>query len=128
MSRVIVWYNPKCGTARNVRDYLNEHGIAFELREYLEDVPTRAEIEAVLRGSGMTARDLLRAKEPLAKEMGLTDPRVSEERLLSAMHANPILINRPVVIDGKRAKLCRPSQTIADFLPPPDLRGDGKAR
>lgn len=120
--RVIVWYNPRCGTARNVRDYLNEHAIPFDLREYLEDIPSRPEIEDVLRKSGMSARDLLRAKEPLAKEMGLLDPTVSDEHIITAMHENPILINRPVVIDGKRAKLCRPADTIAEFLPPPDLQ------
>lgn len=120
--RVIVWYNPRCSTARNVRDYLHEHAIPFDLREYLEDVPNRAEIEDVLRKSGMSARDLLRAKEPLAKEMGLLDPAVSDEHIITAMHENPILINRPVVIDGNRAKLCRPSGTIAEFLPPPDLQ------
>jgi arsenate reductase len=117
--RVIVWYNPRCGTARNVRDYLNEHGIPFELREYLEDVPDRYEIEEVLRKSGMTARELLRAKEPLAKELGLLDNGVSDEHIVTAMHENPILINRPVVIDGERAALCRPSDTVAEFLPPP---------
>ena len=125
--RVIVWYNPRCGTARNVRDYLTEHAIPFDLREYLEDIPSRPEIEDVLRKSGMAARELLRAKEPLAKEMGLLEPGVSEEHIITAMHENPILINRPVVIDGNRAKLCRPSEVIAEFLPPPDLRRPGKA-
>jgi arsenate reductase len=120
--RVIVWYNPRCGTARNVRDYLNEHGIPFELREYLEDVPDRYEIEEVLRKSGMTARELLRAKEPLAKELGLLANGVSDEHIVTAMHENPILINRPVVIDGDRAALCRPSDTVAEFLPPPAPR------
>ncbi len=120
--RVIVWYNPRCGTARKVRDYLHEHAIPFDLREYLEDVPSRAEIEDVLRKSGMSARGLLRAKEPLATELRLLDPAVSDEHVITAMHENPILIERPVVIDGKRAKLCRPAETVADFLPPPDLR------
>lgn len=126
--RVIVWYNPRCGTARNVRDYLNEHAIPFDLREYLEDMPTRDEIEDVLKKSGMSPRELLRGKEPLAKEMGLLDSGVSDAHLITAMHENPILINRPVVIDGKRAKLCRPSATVAEFLPPPDLQRTGKAR
>ena len=125
--RVIVWYNPRCGTARNVRDYLTEHGIPFDLREYLEDIPNRHEIEDVLKKSGMSARELLRAKEPLARELGLTDPGVSEEHLITAMHENPILIDRPVVIDGTRARLCRPSETVAEFLPPPDLRRRRKA-
>ena len=125
--RVIVWYNPRCSTARNVRDYLNEHAIPFDLREYLEDIPNRHEIEDVLKKSGMSARALLRAKEPLAKELGLLDSTVSDEHIITAMHENPILINRPVVINGKRAKLCRPSETIAEFLPPPDLQRSRKA-
>jgi arsenate reductase len=114
---VILWYNPRCGTARNVRDYLDEHGIDFEIREYLDDAPTRDEIEEVLQKSGMSARDLLREKEAIAKELGLLDTGASDDEILNAMHANPILINRPVVIDGDRAMLCRPSEKIAEFLP-----------
>ncbi len=113
---VKVWFNPRCGTARNVVAWLTDKGIAHEVREYLKEPPSRAEIEDVLKKSGMTAHELLRAKEALAEELGLRDPAVSQDTILSAMVDNPILINRPVVIDGERAALCRPSETVAAFF------------
>ena len=110
-----LWFNPRCGTARKVRAWLDERGIDYELREYLKAPPTRAEIEAVLAKSGMSAGELLRAKEPLAEELGVRGSE-DEEKILDAMAAHPILINRPVVIDGERAKLCRPADEVEAFF------------
>ncbi|MEE4349815.1 MAG: arsenate reductase family protein [Pacificimonas sp.] len=110
----ILWFNPRCGTARNVQAWLDEHGKPYEVREYLKDPPSRAEIEDVLAKGKMQASDLLREKEPLAEELGLRGSG-DQDAILAAMADNPILINRPVIIDGDRAKLCRPSETIADF-------------
>lgn len=112
---VTLWFNPRCGTARNVRAWLDENGIDYELREYLKDPPTRAEIEAVLEKGDMKPSDLLRAKEALAAELGVRGSD-DEEKILSAMTEHPILINRPVVIDGDRARLCRPAETVAEFF------------
>ena len=110
-----LWFNPRCGTARKVRTRLEESGSDFEVREYLKDPPTRAEIEEVLRKSGMTASDLFRSKEALADELGLRESD-DDARMLDAMAAHPVLINRPVVIDGERARLCRPADEVEDLL------------
>ncbi|MGB3722599.1 MAG: ArsC/Spx/MgsR family protein [Pacificimonas sp.] len=112
---VKLWFNPGCGTARNVRAWLNDQGIAYDLRDYLKDPPTRVEIEDVLKKGNMQAGDLLRAKEAQAEELGL---RGSDDQhaILDAMVAHPKLINRPVVIDGERAKLCRPASEVETFM------------
>ena len=112
---VEVWFNPRCGTARNVRDWLDEHDVDFELREYLKDPPTKAEIESVLQKADIKASELLRSKEALAEELRLRGSD-DEDAILAAMAEHPILINRPVVIDGDRAKLCRPADEVAEMF------------
>ncbi len=112
---VTLWFNPRCGTARNVRAWLDENDIAYELREYLKQPPTRAEISDVLKKGDMQPSDLLRAKETLAEELGLRGSG-DQEKILDAMAAHPILINRPVVIDTARAKLCRPASEVESFF------------
>ncbi|MBZ6379272.1 arsenate reductase (glutaredoxin) [Pacificimonas flava] len=112
---VTLWFNPRCGTARNVRAWLEENGIDYELRDYQKDPPSRAEIEAVLDKGDMKPSHLLRAKEQLAADLGVRGSD-DEEAVLSAMAEHPILINRPVVITADDAKLCRPADTVAEFL------------
>ena len=110
-----IWFNPRCGTARKVRARLEESGRDVTVRDYLKQPPTRTEIEEVLRKSGMKASDLLRSKESLAGELGLRETD-DESRILDAMAEHPILINRPVVIDGERARLCRPADDVEALL------------
>ena len=112
---VEVWFNPRCGTARNVRDWLAEQDVEFELREYLKNPPTKAEIEAVLQKADMKPSELLRSKEALAEELGLRGSD-DEDAILAAMAEHPILINRPVVIGDDRAKLCRPAGEVAEMF------------
>ena len=112
---VELWFNPRCGTARKVRAWLDEEGVDYLLRDYLQDPPERDELAAVLRKAGMQPSELLRAKEPLAEELGVRGSD-DEQAVLKAMAEHPILINRPVVVDGDRAALCRPAGTVEEFF------------
>lgn len=112
---VTLWFNPRCGTARKVRAWLDDKKIDYELREYLKEPPTKGELADVLGKGGMQPSELLRAKEDLAAELGLRGSS-DEEKILDAMAEHPVLINRPVVVDGDRARLCRPAETVADFF------------
>ncbi|MGB7406835.1 MAG: arsenate reductase family protein [Pacificimonas sp.] len=112
---MILWFNPRCGTARNVREKLDAAGVQYEVREYLKNPPSREEIASVLAKGDMKASDLLRAKESLAEELGVRGSD-DEEAILDAMAAHPILINRPVVITGETAKLCRPADEVDVLL------------
>lgn len=111
---LIIWHNPRCSTSRKTLALLTERGLSPTVRLYLADPPTRDELKAVLAASGLTARGLLRAKEPLAAELGLRD--ADEETILAAMAAHPILIERPVVISADRAALGRPPEAVTEIL------------
>jgi arsenate reductase len=119
-----LWHNPRCGTSRTVLGLIRGAGIEPEVVEYLKTPPERATLEAVIAASGGSARDLVRAKEPVYAELGLDG--ADEAALVEAMLAHPILINRPVVITGGRARLCRPAETVLELLPV-SAREAGKA-
>jgi len=110
-----IWHNPRCGTSRNVLAMIREAGIEPEVVEYLKTPPDRATLQAVIAASGASARELVRAKEPLYAELGLD--AAGEDALVDAMLAHPVLINRPVVIAGARARLCRPAEAVRELLP-----------
>lgn len=113
-----IYHNPACGTSRNVLAHIRDAGIEPEVILYLKTPPSRATLERILADAGITARDLLRAKEPIAKELGLADPGVGNAAILDAMMAHPVLINRPIVVTGSATRLCRPSDQVLDLLPP----------
>ncbi len=115
--KVTIYHNPKCGTSRNVLAFIREAGIEPTVIEYLKEPPSRTELLSLIKRSGGTARDMLRAKEALAGELGLTDPKVSDAKIVDAMMAHPILINRPIVVTERTVKLCRPSETVHEILP-----------
>jgi arsenate reductase len=123
MSGVTIYHNPKCGTSRNVLGLIRNAGIEPSVIEYLKTPPTRAELVALFRRMGVRARDVLREKETLCGELGLGDRRRSDEEIIDAMIAHPILINRPIVVTPLGVKLCRPSETVLDILPAPQ-RGE----
>ena len=109
-----IWHNPGCSTSRKTLALLTERGLTPTVRLYLTEPPSRDELKAVLAASGLTARGLLRAKEPLAAELG---PKTADEdTILAAMVAHPILIERPVVISGARAALGRPPEAVTEIL------------
>ena len=113
---IIIYHNPKCQTSRNVLAYLRDAGEEPRIIEYLRTPPTRAELKRLVRGMGGTMRDVLRWKEPLARELGLDREKSSEDELMDAMLAHPILINRPIIVTDDAVKLCRPSETVKELL------------
>ena len=114
--KATIYHNPLCGTSRKTLDILRDSGADVEVREYLKDPPGRAELERLYERAGISPRDGLRAKEPLAQELGLTRPNVTDEEVLDAMMAHPILINRPLVETDKGARLCRPQDVVREIL------------
>lgn len=113
---VTIYHNPKCGTSRNTLAMIDAAGYTPEVVEYVKAGWTRPLLDAIVAASGGSARDLMRAKGTPAEELGLTDPATSDEAILAAMVAHPILVNRPIVVTPKGTKLCRPSELVLDLL------------
>jgi arsenate reductase len=114
--QITIYHNPKCGTSRNVLAAIREAGHDPQVIEYLKTPPTRETLERLIARAGEGGRGLLRAKEPLVKELGLDAAGVSDVQIIDAMMAHPILINRPIVVTPDAVKLCRPSETVAELL------------
>ena len=119
MSHVTIFHNPRCGTSRNTLALIRNAGIEPEVVAYLETPPSRAQLVALIAASGLSVREVMRAKETLCDELGLNDPARSDDELLDAMVANPVLINRPIVVTELGTRLCRPSELVLDILPSP---------
>lgn len=111
-----IYHNPMCGTSRKTLEILREEGADVEIREYLRDPPAREELKRLYERAGITPREGLRAKEPLAGELGLTRPDVTDDEVLDAMMKHPILINRPLVETDKGVRLCRPQDKVREIL------------
>jgi len=114
--KATIYHNPLCSTSRKTLEILKDSGAEVTVREYLKTPPTRDELRRLYDEAGMTPRDGLRAKEPLAEELGLNRPDVTDDELLDAMVAHPILINRPLVETEKGVRLCRPQETVREIL------------
>lgn len=112
--KAIIFHNPACGTSRKTLEILRDSGAEVTVREYLKDPPSREELERLYGRAGITAREGLRAKEPLASELGLLD--ADDKAILDAMMVHPILINRPLVETDKGVRLCRPQEVVRDIL------------
>ena len=114
--KATIYHNPMCGTSRKTLDLLYDSGAEVTVIEYLKAPPSREELERIYRRAGISPRQGLRAKEPLADQLGLNDPAASDEAILDAMIAHPILINRPLVETDKGAALCRPQEEVEKLL------------
>jgi arsenate reductase len=114
--KAIIFHNPMCGTSRKTLQILREQGVHVSVREYLQDPPSRDELKRLYDRAGITPRDGLRAKEPLADELGLNRPDVTDDEVLDAMMQHPILINRPLVETPNGVRLCRPQDTVREIL------------
>ncbi|MCE4226468.1 arsenate reductase (glutaredoxin) [Methylobacterium sp. C25] len=114
---VVIYHNPACGTSRNTLAMIRNAGIEPHVIEYLRSPPSRAMITQLTDRAGITVRDLIREKGTPYGKLGLGDPSLSEEQLLDAIQAYPILMNRPVVVSPKGVRLCRPSEGVLDLLP-----------
>lgn len=114
---IIIYHNPACGTSRNALAMIRTAGIEPHVIEYLKTPPSRALLESLIARAGIGARALLREKGTPYAELGLDNPNLTDEQLLDAMMAHPILINRPLVVSPLGVRLCRPSETVLDLLP-----------
>jgi arsenate reductase len=116
---VTIYHNPSCGTSRNTLAMIRQSGEDPEVIEYLKTPPTRVRLEDLIRAMGISPRALLREKGTPHAELGLADPKWSDDDLIDLMLAHPILINRPVVVTPKGVRLCRPSELVLDLLDHP---------
>ena len=114
--KATIHHNPMCGTSRKTLEILQDSGADVTVNEYLKSPPSRDELKRLYVRAGITPREGLRAKEPLAEELGLTGDDVSDDRILDAMVAHPILINRPLVETEKGVVLARPQDKVRKLL------------
>jgi arsenate reductase len=117
---VEIWHNPSCGTSRNTLALIRHVGIEPTVVEYLQSPPSKARLAEAIAAAGLSVREAIRQKGTPYAELGLDDPSLSDDALLDAMIATPVLINRPFVISPLGTRLSRPSEVVLDILPPCD--------
>ena len=115
----LIFHNPNCGTSRNTLAIIKASGEQPEVVEYLKNPPSRDELVDLLAKMNILPRELLRSKEAINDELGLDNPELSDDHIIDAMIAHPILINRPIVVTDKGAALCRPSERVFALLENP---------
>lgn len=118
-TQITIYHNPACGTSRNTLELIRNSGVEPTVIHYLETPPNRETLVALIAAMGMPVRDLLRKNVPPFEALGLAEERFSDDQLIDAMLAHPILINRPIVVTPLGTKLCRPSEVVLDILPNP---------
>jgi len=111
-----IYHNPMCGTSRKTLEILRDNGFDVFIQEYMKSPPTLGELKRLYNRAGITPREGLRAKEPLADELNLNRPDVTDDEVLDAMVQHPILINRPLVETDKGVRLCRPQDIVREIL------------
>lgn len=116
---VTIYHNPDCGTSRNTLAMIRQSGEEPTVIEYLKTPPSRERLVQLIRAMGISVRDLLREKGTPYAELGLANPELTDDQLLDAMLAHPILINRPIVETSKGTRLCRPSERVLELLDNP---------
>ena len=131
MSTITIYHNPRCGTSRNTLEMIRNSGEEPTVVLYLETPPDRATLERLIAANGEGVRAIMREKEALFTELGLGADDCSDAQRIDAMLANPILINRPIVVTPLGTRLCRPSERVLDILPHPQrgafTKEDGEA-
>jgi arsenate reductase len=113
---VTIYHNPACGTSRTVLGLIRDRGVEPRVVEYLKTPPARAELVDLIRRAGVPVRGLLRRKGSPYDELGLDDPKWTDDELIDLMLAHPIVINRPIVATPLGVRLCRPPETVLDLL------------
>lgn len=119
---VVIYHNPACGTSRNALELIRHVGIEPHVVEYLKTPPSRAMVAWLAERTGAPLRDLLREKGTPFAELGLENPALTDDQLLDAIEAHPILLNRPIVVSPLAVRLCRPSEAVLDLLPAENLK------
>jgi len=118
---VTIYHNPDCGTSRNTLAMIRQSGVEPTVIEYLKTPPSHQRLEELISAMGISVRALLREKGTPYRELGLDDPKWTDEQVIDQMLEHPILINRPIVVTAKGVKLCRPSEAVLDILPNPNI-------
>ena len=113
----IIYHNPDCGTSRTTLAMIRHAGIERQVIEFLKTPPSRALLQQLIARMGISVREAVREKAAPYAELGLANTALTDDQLLDAMMAHPILINRPIVVTPKGVKLCRPSELVLDLLP-----------
>ena len=121
MTDITIFHNPACGTSRNTLAMIRNSGVEPVIIEYLKDPPGRAKLVELIAAMGMPVRSVLRRKGTPYEELRLDDPQWTDDQLIDFMVAHPILMNRPIVVTPLGTRLCRPSETVLDILPSPQL-------
>ncbi|MDH4986819.1 arsenate reductase (glutaredoxin) [Aminobacter anthyllidis] len=116
---ITIYHNPACGTSRNTLALIRNAGVEPTVVEYLKTPPTRAVLQELISSAGLSVRKAIRQKGTPYAELGLDDPKLTDDQLLDAMLAHPILINRPFVVTPWGVRLSRPSEIVLDILPLP---------
>ena len=131
MSDITIYHNPKCGTSRNVLGLIRNSGVEPEIVEYLVTPPSRETLRGLITAMNVPVREVLRKKGTPYEDLGLDDPKWTDEQLLDFMLEHPILINRPIVVTPLGTRLCRPSEVVLEILPQPQRgafsKEDGEA-
>jgi len=117
----VIYHNPDCGTSRNTLAMIRQSGDEPEVIEYLAHPPSRPRLQWLIAQAGLTVRGAIREKGTPYSELGLADPSLTDDQLLDAMRAHPLLINRPFVVTTRGVRLCRPSEVVLDILDNPDI-------
>lgn len=118
---ITIYHNPDCGTSRNTLAMIRQSGVEPTIIEYLKMPPSREKLVELIEAMGIPVRALLREKGTPFHELGLDDPKWTDDELIDQMLAHPILINRPIVVTPKGVKLCRPSEEVLELLPNPHI-------
>jgi arsenate reductase len=121
MANVTIYHNPQCGTSRNTLAMIRQSGEEPAVIEYLKTPPSRETLVGLLRDLGLSPRDLLRRKGTPYDALDLDNPKWTDDALIDVMLAHPVLINRPIVVTPLGVRLCRPSETVLEILPNPDI-------
>lgn len=117
MDNVTIYHNPNCGTSRNVLEIIRERGIEPTIVQYLKTPPSRATVAKMIADAGITVRQALRIKGSPYEELGLADPKWTDDQLLDFIGQHPILLERPFVVTPRGTRLCRPKESVLDILP-----------
>jgi arsenate reductase (glutaredoxin) len=118
---ITIYHNPECGTSRNTLAMIRRSGVEPTIIEYLKTPPSREKLVELIKAMDIPVRGLLREKGTPFHQLGLDDPKWSDDELIDQMLAHPILINRPIVVTPKGVKLCRPSEAVLELLPNPHI-------
>jgi arsenate reductase len=119
MAEITIYHNPQCGTSRNTLALIRNSGAEPEVIAYLQTPPSRETLQQLIAAMGVPVREVIRSKEKLYTELQLDNPALTDDQLIDAMLAHPILLNRPIVVTPLGTRLCRPSEVVLDILPAP---------